>query len=100
MLVPALPKEPTLIKLRDIGAALAASGTALAFVLNEADPRWKATADARAYLREGGELCEVEIPPRQDVHRAMGAGSAVVEDRHLGASAEMAALWGFAAGRV
>src|SRR3954454_11327762 len=85
VLVPALPKEPTYIKVRDIGAALVASGAELAFVLNEVDPRWKTTADARAYLREGGELCKVEIPPRQDVHRAMGAGCAVVEDDRLGA---------------
>jgi chromosome partitioning protein len=100
VLVPALPKGPTLVKLRDVGAALAAAGARLVFVLNETSPRRAMTAEARTYLREGAELCEVEVPSREDVHRAMTAGLAVVEDPRLGAAAEMAALWRFAAGRL
>src|SRR4051794_10978645 len=100
VLVPALPKGPTFIKVRDVAAAFAKRGAVVAFVLNEADPRRTATGEAREYLRRGGELCEVEIPPREDIHRTMLEGASVVEDARLGGSAEMAALWSFVAGRV
>lgn len=84
VLVPALPKGPTFIKVRDVAAAFARRGAVVAFVLNEADPRRVATAEAREHLREGGELCEVEIPPREDIHRTMLEGVSVVEDGRLG----------------
>jgi chromosome partitioning protein len=100
VLVPALPKGPTFIKVRDVAMAFAKQGAVVVFVLNEADPRRVATAEAREYLREAGELCEVEIPPREDIHRTMLEGVSVVEDGRFGGSAEMATLWSFVAGRI
>src|SRR3954447_5836390 len=53
VLVPALPKGPTFIKVRDVAAAFARRGAVVAFVLNEADPRRGASARARGRLRRG-----------------------------------------------
>jgi chromosome partitioning protein len=100
VLVPALPKGPTLVKLRDVGVAFADMGADVIFVLNEVDPRRAMATEARAYLKAAGELCKIEIPAREDVHRAMTEGLAVVENPRHGGASEIAKLWSFVAGRV
>ena len=100
VLVPSLAEGPTLEMLGEVGAGLAELGAPVVFVLNKVDSRRRATREARAYLAEYGEVCDVEVPAREHVHQAMHGGLTVAEDKRLGGSGAMRDLWTFVADRV
>lgn len=100
VLVPSLAEGPTLEMLGEVGAGLAELGAPLVFVLNKVDSRRRATREARAYLAEFGEVCDVEVPAREHVHQAMHGGLTVAEDMRLGGAGAMRDLWTFVADRV
>jgi chromosome partitioning protein len=100
VLIPALAEGPTLEMLGEVGGSLRDMGAPVVFVLNKVDPRRRATRAARGYLSAFCEVCEVEIQAREHVHQAMHEGLAVAEDRRLGASEQMLALWEFVAQRL
>jgi chromosome partitioning protein len=101
VLIPALPHAPSLRKIADFGAVLGRrQNTEVWFVLNCVIPGRSVLGEAREYLRQRGRLCEVEVPMRDHVHRAMDAGLTVVEDKRLGGHDAFRLLWEFAAGRL
>lgn len=94
VLIPALAEGPSLRKLGDLGGTLhKQEGVPTLFVLNKTIPGRAVLGEARAYLKRRAELCPVELPMRDHIHRAMDAGTAVVEDARLGGSDAMRALW-------
>jgi chromosome partitioning protein len=101
VLMPTLPHGPSVRKVAEFGAALARrQGLDLWFVLNGTIAGRGVLAEARAYLRAHGPLCEIELPLRDDVHRAADLGLAVVEHKRLGGYEPFARLWAFAADRL
>ena len=99
VLIPALPQGPTLRSMADLARELMADVHPV-FVLNATIPGRAALVEARAYLRERGELCSVELPARDHVQRAHDVGAAVVEDTRLGGHQQARELWSFAASRM
>jgi chromosome partitioning protein len=101
VLMPCLPQGPTLRKVGDFGHAIrTAMGVDAIFLLNQVIAGRALLPDARRFLTERGELAPVEVPMREDVHRATDVGMASVEDARLGAHEAMQALWQFVARRL
>jgi chromosome partitioning protein len=101
VLMPCLPQGPTLRKVGDFGHAIrTALGVDALFLLNQVIAGRALLPDARRFLAERGELVPVEIPMREDVHRAADVGMTAVEDSRLGAHDAMLNVWQFAARRL
>jgi chromosome partitioning protein len=101
VIMPCLPQGPTLRKVADFGHTVRiALGVDAVFLLNQVIASRALLPDARRFLAERGELAPVEIPMREDVHRAADIGMTSVEDSRLGAHEAMRNLWQFVARRL
>jgi chromosome partitioning protein len=101
VLMPCLPQGPTLRKVGDFGHAIRATmGVDVIFLLNQVIAGRALLPDARRFLAERGELAPIEVPMREDVHRATDVGMASVEDARLGAHGAMRQVWQFVARRL
>jgi hypothetical protein len=101
VLMPCLPQGPTLRKVGDFGHAVrTALGVDAIFLLNQVIASRALLPDARRFLAERGELAPVEIPMREDVHRAADVGMTSVEDSRLGAHEAMRNVWHLVARRL
>jgi chromosome partitioning protein len=101
VLVPTLPHGASLRKLVDFGTVLRDRiGVDAVFVLNQTIAGRSIVADVRELLRRRGTLCQIEVPQRDAILRAIDAGRAVVESPRLPGADAMLALWRFVAGRM
>jgi chromosome partitioning protein len=100
VLIPVRPDAASVLPLASFGEVFRRARVDSWFVLNEVDDRTSLTAEARAYLKERGNLCPVEIPDRVDLKRALAAGFGTADMPRLGGATAMADLWRFAADRM
>lgn len=100
VLIPVRPDAASVLPLASFGEVFRRTQVDAWFVLNEVDDRTSLTIEARAYLRERGNLCPVEIPDRVDLKRALAAGLGTADMPRLGGAAAVADLWRFVADRM